>query len=101
MEVDSPGRAAAGIRELAGGASKGGSAVSLKDNNILVRSDYSFSCYQYPCCMSWVENNTYVFVVSLYDGVVSIMNDISCIAYELLCLFMHFAEIHYMILMDM
>lgn len=34
MEVDSPGRAAAGIRELSGGASKGGSGVSLKDNNM-------------------------------------------------------------------
>lgn len=34
MEVDSPGRAAAGIRELSGGVSKGGSGVSLKDNNM-------------------------------------------------------------------
>ncbi|EMS53668.1 RNA polymerase II-associated protein 3 [Triticum urartu] len=34
MEVDPPGRAAAGIRELSGGASKGGSGVSLKDNNM-------------------------------------------------------------------
>lgn len=34
MEVDSLGRAAAGIRELSGGASKGGSGVSLKDNNM-------------------------------------------------------------------
>ena len=39
MEVDLPGRAAAGIRELSGGASKGGSGVSLKDNNMQVRSD--------------------------------------------------------------
>jgi hypothetical protein len=38
MEVDSPGTAAAGIRELVGSASKGGSGVSLKDNNMLVRS---------------------------------------------------------------
>ena len=48
MEVDSPGRAAAGIREIAGGASKGGSGVSLNDNNILVCSDYRLSGYQYP-----------------------------------------------------
>uniref|UniRef100_A0A452XW04 RNA-polymerase II-associated protein 3-like C-terminal domain-containing protein n=1 Tax=Aegilops tauschii subsp. strangulata TaxID=200361 RepID=A0A452XW04_AEGTS len=34
MEVDLPGRAAAGIRELSGGVSKGGSGVSLKDNNM-------------------------------------------------------------------
>ncbi|XP_044962708.1 RNA polymerase II-associated protein 3 isoform X1 [Hordeum vulgare subsp. vulgare] len=34
MEVDSPGRAAAGIRELSAGVSKGGSGVILKDNNM-------------------------------------------------------------------
>ncbi|XBJ07655.1 hypothetical protein VPH35_013136 [Triticum aestivum] len=34
MEVDLPGRAAAGIRELSGGVSKGGSGVSLKDNSM-------------------------------------------------------------------
>ncbi|KAM0886660.1 hypothetical protein ACQ4PT_029565 [Festuca glaucescens] len=37
MEVDSPVRA--GIKEFAGGASKGGSGVSLKDNNMLQSRD--------------------------------------------------------------
>jgi hypothetical protein len=46
MEVDSSGRS--GIKEFAGGASKGGSGASLKDNNMLVRSDYSLSVYRYP-----------------------------------------------------
>jgi hypothetical protein len=32
-------------------------------------------------------------LVSLYRGIVCIINDIACIAYGLLCLFMHFSAL--------